>query len=113
MSTIENFECDDKTDESAELWADIIEVLENRMSFFELIQKKPKRIHMISNIHRAYGVLYFEKYGRQYYDIGYSRPQIKRHETAQIPQPQQFKIEKSTGEMIPITDPDELVKMPF
>jgi hypothetical protein len=106
VSTIDNFESDDKLDETAELWADLIEVLEMRMSWFDFIQKKPKRLHMISNIHRAYGVLYFEKYGRPFYDI--SRPQ--RHEMRPHAN---HKIDRSTGELTPITDKKIIDDMPF
>jgi hypothetical protein len=46
-STITDFECNDKTDENLELWQDIIELVENRITWYDFIQKKPKRIHMI------------------------------------------------------------------
>jgi len=67
-STIDNFTSDDKPDESAELYNDLIDLLDNKITWHELIQKKPKRIHMIANIKVAYDCLYFERHGTRYFD---------------------------------------------
>ena len=111
ISTITSLECDESIDENMELYADIMELVEGKITWQEMVHKKPKRIHMISNIKNTYAMFFFEKYGRQFFDT--QRPPFKKHETTQLPQSQKYKIEQSTGEMIPITDPDELAKLPF
>lgn len=112
-STIENFEVgDEKTDENAELWADIIDLVDGKITWYYFIQKKPKRIHMISNIKNAYAMIYFERYGKHFFDIN-QRPPFKKHETTQCTPSPKYKVEHSTGELIPITDPKELANMPF
>jgi hypothetical protein len=75
-STIETFETEDKIDENAELYADLLALLNNEITWHELIRKKPKRIHMIANIKVAYDLLYFETYGIRYFErnIPYARP---------------------------------------
>jgi hypothetical protein len=62
---------------------------------------------MISNIKNAYAMLFFERYGKQFYDL--TRPP-QRHE---FQKPPQYQIEKTTGELIPITDKKILDDMPF
>ena len=49
-STIDSFECEDKPDEHMELYMDILDLLDNKISWNEFIRKKPKRIHMVGNI---------------------------------------------------------------
>jgi hypothetical protein len=46
ISTIENFETEEKPDENTELFNDLMELLYNKTTWREFIQKKPKRIHM-------------------------------------------------------------------
>jgi hypothetical protein len=67
-STIDSFETDDKPDENTELYNDLIDLLNKKITWHELIKKKPKRIHMIANIKVAYDMLYFETYGHRFYD---------------------------------------------
>ena len=76
VSTIDSLECDDKLDENMELYADIMDLIDGKTTWKEMIYKKPKRIHMISNIKNAYAMLYFEKYGRQFYELSHQTPQI-------------------------------------
>ena len=68
ISTIDSFETEDKLDENTELYTDLIDLLNNNITWHELIRKKPKRIHMISNIKVAYDMLHFETYGRRYFE---------------------------------------------
>ncbi|GHU98391.1 hypothetical protein FACS1894211_02060 [Clostridia bacterium] len=108
-STVDDLTSDDKLDENAELWADFNDLLDNKLSWYDFVQKKPKRIHMIGNISRTYDMLFYERYGRRYFD--------------NIKPP--YKINKNTGEiitqkpiapkieMIPITDKKILDDMPF
>ncbi|MCL2229165.1 MAG: replication protein [Firmicutes bacterium] len=74
VSTIESFENNDKRDdEHAELYEDLIELLQSKITWHDLIKKKPKRIHMIANIKVAYDLLHYEIHGYRYFD----RPQLK------------------------------------
>jgi len=68
ISTIDNFEADEKFDENGELHLDLLDVLDGKLTWHDFIQKKPKRIHMISNIKVAYDMLYFERHGARYFD---------------------------------------------
>lgn len=56
-STIDSFEYEDKPDESTELYADILDLLNYKITWKELIKKKPKRIHMVGNIKMACDLL--------------------------------------------------------
>ena len=94
----------EKENENDELLADIIDWVENKITLHDIIKKKPKRLHMIGNICRAYQMFYFEKYGKQFFDL--SRP--IRHDI-----PPQYKVKHDTGELIPITDKKTLDDMPF
>jgi hypothetical protein len=77
ISTIENFETVEKPDENIELFNDIMEMLYNKMTWREFIQKKPKRIHMITNIRVAFETIFFETYGHRYCEIF---PKFNKHE---------------------------------
>ena len=68
ISTIDSLEPDDKTDENAELYADLVDLLDNKITWHDLIRKKPKRIHMIANIKVAYDLLHFEAHGTRIFD---------------------------------------------
>lgn len=81
ISTIDNFESEDKPNESEELFADLIDLLDKKITWFDLIRKKPKRIHMIANIKVAYDTLHYERYGYRYFEK------------------QDFRVNKETGEI--------------
>jgi hypothetical protein len=110
ISTIDDLTSTDQIDESKELYNDLIDLLNNKITWHELIQKKPKRIHMIANIKVAYDMLFFERYGYRFLD---TRPQPN------------YKANKTTGEIInykppmpkiefvPITDKETPGNMPF
>jgi len=74
ISTIDDFTGDDKENENDELYTDLIDLLNTKITWHTLIKKKPKRIHMISNIKVAYDMLYFERYGKRYFDTQPYRP---------------------------------------
>jgi len=77
VSTIDSFECDDKKDdEHDELCNDLFDRLDNKISWHELIRKKPKRIHMISNISKAYDLLSIERQ-----DPRFMRPLSKKEQS--------------------------------
>jgi hypothetical protein len=109
-STIDDLTSTDQIDENKELYDDLISLLDRKITWHELIQKKPKRIHMIANIKVAYDMLFFERYGYRFLD---TRPQPN------------YKVNKSTGEIInykppmpkielvPIIDKAALDNMPF
>jgi hypothetical protein len=61
-STIEQFDNVEKEDENAELYTDLMLLLNNEITWHELLKRKPKRIHMISNIKMAFDILYKEMY---------------------------------------------------
>ena len=74
VENLDAVECED--DENAALYADIMSLLNNEITWHELIKKKPKRIHMIANIKVAFDLLFFETYGFRYFDNDYyKRPQ--------------------------------------
>jgi hypothetical protein len=102
ISTIDDLTSDDKLDENAELWADFNDLLDNKLSWYNFVQKKPKRIHMISNISRTYDMLFYERYDRRYFD-NMPHYKVNKH-TNEIIKPIPPKIE-----LVPITDKD----MPF
>jgi len=51
-----------------------MDLLDNRTTWHDFLKKKPKRIHMISNIKSGYDLLYFEKHGKRYFDLSPFRP---------------------------------------
>lgn len=58
ISTIETFETPEKEeDEHTVLYSDIMALINKEITWHELIKRKPKRIHMISNIKTAYDLL--------------------------------------------------------
>jgi len=107
VSTIQNFDADEKPDENAELLADVHAVVDGEMSVTNLLDKVPKRLHMIGNIKHSIGIMYYEKYGRPYDPISPPRQMPYREQPRPIPQPP-----KQT-DMIPITNKKELDNMPF
>jgi hypothetical protein len=62
ISTIEDFKAEEREDEHIGLFNDIIELLDDKILWFDLLQRKPKRIHMIANIKVAYDLLKTERY---------------------------------------------------
>jgi hypothetical protein len=102
ISTLDDLTSDDKLDENAELWADLNDLLDNKTNWYDFIHKKPKRIHMIGNISRTYDMLFYERYGRRYFDNS-THCKINKH-TSEVIKPTAPKIE-----LVPITDKD----MPF
>ena len=93
-STIETFETEDKIDENLELYEDLLELLNNKITWHELIRKKPKRIHMIANIKVAYDMLYFETYG---HDI-LNKIHTNRNSTANRHHQNKYKITKNKNQ---------------
>lgn len=59
VSTIQNFDNEEKEieDENLMLFADVVSLVNKEISWYDLLKKKPKRIHMISNIKTAYDLL--------------------------------------------------------
>lgn len=106
-STIETFETDEKPDENEELFNDLQQLMIGQLTWHELIKKKPKRIHMIANISRAYDLLFYETYNFYPRD----KPQYKQ--TQPKPQMQPPPKIKPPIELVPINDPKELDDMPF
>jgi len=74
MSTIDSFETEEKIDENAELYDDLIDLLDGKITWHDLIKKKPKRLHMIANIKVGYDMLFFERHGRRYFEPNYPKP---------------------------------------
>jgi hypothetical protein len=108
ISTIDDLTSEEKIDENAELYIDLMDLLNGQITWHDLIKKKPKRIHMISNISRAYDLLFYETYGRRYFDIG-NQLKPQKHE-----QPKPTQQKPLPPKLIPITDPKELDDdMPF
>jgi len=66
ISTIDDFTGDTKENEHDELCNDLFDRLDNKITWQELIRRKPKRIHMISNISKAYDLITNERNGRHY-----------------------------------------------
>ncbi|MDR0697349.1 MAG: replication protein [Christensenellaceae bacterium] len=99
ISTIDTFETEDKPDENTELYNDLIDLLNNKITWHELIRKKPKRIHMIANIKVAYDMLYFEAYGHRFFDFNSHYRKPPKSETPEPPKIQPPKID-----LVPIVD---------
>ena len=58
ISTIETFDAPEKDEhEHAALYSDVISLVNKEISWRDFLQKKPKRIHMISNIKTAHDLL--------------------------------------------------------
>ena len=67
ISTIESLDPDEKEDdENAVLYADLMSLVNKEITWGELIQRKPKRIHSISNIKTAHDLIIGE---HKYADI--------------------------------------------
>lgn len=91
-STIDTFDVEEKIDENAELFADIMDLLLNKITWYDLIHKKPKRLHMIASIRIAHAMLFFELYGYPYNDF-YPNNRLQPHKssisrTTQLPSPE-------------------------
>ena len=95
ISTIDTFEGEEKFDEHAELMEDIENLLDKKISWREFIRKKPKRIHMITNIKCAHDVLHYETYGFNFHDREHRQPFKPR------PPKPQHNINEDTGEVLP------------
>jgi len=77
ISTIEDFTGDEKDEnENLELLNDISLRIDEKITWQEFIARKPKRIHMMSNIKTTYDLFYFERHGIRYFDKNtfYDRP---------------------------------------
>lgn len=109
-STIDTFETEDKPDENDELYADLMELLNHQITWYEFIKKKPKRIHMIANIKVAYDLLHFEIYGFRYFD----QPNYRANKTTgevfrqPPPKPPQPKAPTPKIELVPIENDEDL-----
>jgi hypothetical protein len=109
ISTIENFETDEKPDENAELFNDLMEMLYAKMTWREFIQKKPKRIHMITNIRVAFETLFRETYGYSYFDFCNNPKYLKQHsQQLQPPQEQLPKPEPPKIELVKLPDDTDM-----
>jgi hypothetical protein len=105
ISTIETFETIEKPDENTELFNDLMELLYNKTTWREFIQKKPKRIHMITNIRVAFETIFFETYGHRYCEIF---PKFNKHELApKIPQSKK-ELPPPKVELVPLPNDTEL-----
>ena len=112
ISTIDDFTGDIKENEQNELFDDIEKLVERKMSWHEFLKKKPKRIHMIGHISKATELIRSERYPQ--FDEYAHRPS-QHYDPRPIPRPlpPTNRIDKSTGELIPITDKKILDDMPF
>ena len=61
ISTIDDFTGDEKENEHDELCTDLFALLDKKITWHELIRKKPKRIYSISNISKAHELLTNER----------------------------------------------------
>lgn len=109
ISTIDTFEAEEKIDENLELYEDLLQLLNQQITWHDLIRKKPKRIHMIANIKVAFDMLFFETYGRRFFDIG-QHLNHKRQPHDRPPQYSQPHTPKLPPKLIPIENDDD---MPF
>jgi len=66
ISTIDDFTGDTKENEHEELLFDITELSERKISWYEFMKRKPKRIHMIGNIKTAVELISNERNGYNY-----------------------------------------------
>jgi len=66
ISTIDDFTGDTKENEHEELLYDITELSERKISWYEFMKRKPKRIHMIGNIKTAVELISNERNGYNY-----------------------------------------------
>jgi len=64
ISTIESFEndIDEKDDENLRHYLDLIELVEGNMTWHQFLYKMPKRLHMISNLHKSFCILWKERH---------------------------------------------------
>lgn len=62
ISTFEAFTTEEKEDENAALYADLMALLNKEITWHAMLKRVPKRIHMIANIKTAYDILYNEMY---------------------------------------------------
>jgi hypothetical protein len=105
-STIENFDTEEKLDENAELFNDLMEMLYSKMTWQEFIAKKPKRIHMITNIRVSFEILFREIYGYPYYQLEEREFWKRKKELQKTEQPKIAPPPKV--ELIPIDTPKDM-----
>jgi hypothetical protein len=105
ISTIENFDTDEKPDENAELFNDLMELLYNKTTWREFIQKKPKRIHMITNIRVAFETLFRETYGYSYFQIYENQQRYIKRTKQELPPP---KTQVPKMEFVPLPKDTDL-----
>ncbi len=112
ISTIESLDAPDKAepDENAELYADLCELLEDKITWHEMIKRKPKRIHMIANIKCAHDLLFEERYGVKKSDLCKQSAQGQKPRTVQPPiqPPKPFKGKQLSADLRPLPDDDPL-----
>jgi len=82
ISTIDDFTGDARENEHEELLVGITELSERKISWYEFMKRKPKRIHMIGNIKTAVELISNERNGYNYNAPPpfAPRPQPQRHE---------------------------------
>jgi hypothetical protein len=109
ISTIENFETVEKPDENTELFNDLMELLYNKTTWRAFIQKKPKRIHMITNIRVAFETLFRETYGYSYFQIYDNQKYLKNTPPKlQQPKPEIEKPQAPKIEFVPLPKDTDL-----
>jgi hypothetical protein len=105
-STIDTFDVEEKIDENAELYNDLMDLLVNKITWHEFIQKKPKRIHMIANIRVAFEMLFLETYGYRYFEV-YQNPKYFKQQNQTLPPPEP-KPTPPKIELVPIADDKDM-----
>jgi len=61
ISTIDDFTGDTRENEHDELCNDLFDLLDRKITWHDLIKRKPKRIYSISNISKAHELLSYER----------------------------------------------------
>lgn len=61
ISTIDKFDPIETVDKSSKLFIDLLELLDGKITWHELIKRDPKRLHSIANIRRTYDILLYER----------------------------------------------------
>jgi len=69
MSTITDFGGNEKENENEELCNDLFDLLDKKITWHELIKRKPKRIYSISNISKAHELLSYERSSINYLEL--------------------------------------------
>lgn len=115
ITTIENL--DDtaeqkEEDEHAELYNDLTDLLGEKITWHDLIKKKPKRIHMIANIKVAYDLLCFEAFGHRYFEKNSLQKPTPHKTQLPPPLPKPPQIAPQQMQVLKLTD-KEKAEMPF